>query len=162
MFVIRWIVRAVVGLAVLVALLFIAARFHDGPLGPIPGGALVAGTLAREPVEDWSFARDQGEIELQLESQNRARTVWILVHEGQAYIPCSLGFPPGKTWYKEAANDGRSVVRIAGRRYPVTLTKLDDASQQQLAPPLEAEVKRKYGSPPPTSAGVWIFRVTSR
>ena len=158
----RWLVRIVLGLAVLVTLVFFFARLHDGPVGSIPGGPLESGQIVSDPVSDWSFAKDQAEIALQLATQTRSRTTWILVHDGQAYVPCSLGFPPGKTWYKEAAKDGRATLRIAGRRYPVTLTKLDDATQQQLASVLEAEVTRKYGRAPPSGSGVWIFHVTSR
>src|SRR5262245_29403237 len=159
---VRWLVRILFALIALVALVFVVARFHDGPLGPIPGGALTSGEVVRAPVGDWSFAKDVGEIELQLETQDRSRTTWILVNDGQAYVPCSLGFPPGKSWYKHAAEDGRATLRIAGRRYPVTLTKLDDAEQSKLEPALLSEVDRKYGRPPPTNAGVWIFRVASR
>ena len=99
----RWLVRIVVGLSsVRGALVFVGARFHDGPLGPIPGGALASGEIVSAPVTDWSFAKDVAEVELQLESQDHSRTVWILVNDGQAYVPCSLGFPPGKSWYQEA------------------------------------------------------------
>jgi hypothetical protein len=160
--VLRWLLRIVVGVIALAAILFFAARFHDGPLGPIPGGPLAAGVEVREPVSDWSFAKDVGEIELQLTSQDRSRTLWILVHEGQAYVPCSLDFPPGKTWYREAVKDGRAVLRIEGKRYPVTLTKLDDAAVQQMEATVRAEVTRKYDQAPPSDGSVWLFRVTSR
>ena len=162
MTILRWLLRIVLGAIALVALLFIGARFHDGPLGPIPGGALEAGPEVTEPIGDWSFAKEVDEIELQLASQETSRITWILVHEGQAYVPCSLGFPPGKSWYKRAVVDGRATLRIEGRRYPVTLTKLDDAATQQLEPTVRAEVVRKYGQPPPSEAGVWLFRVASR
>jgi hypothetical protein len=158
----RWGLRIVVGVLALVALVFFAARLHDGPLGPIPGGALASGPEVTEPVADWSFATDVGEIELQLASQGRSRTTWILVHEGQAYVPCSLGFPPGKSWYRDALEDGRAVLRIEGRRYPVTLTKVDDAAAEAMADTMRAEVTRKYGQAPPSEAGVWFFRVASR
>jgi hypothetical protein len=156
---VRWLVRIVVGLAVLAAAGYFGARLHDGPLGPIPGGPLRAGELVTEPVADWSFAQDVPEIDLQLASQSQSRTVWVLVHDGQAYVPCSLGFPPGKTWYRYAAQDGRATLRISGRRYPVTLTRVDDES---LVRALRAEVERKYTNLPPTDAGVWVFRVSSR
>jgi hypothetical protein len=162
MAVLRWGVRLVLTAAVLVGLLFLAARFHDGPLGPIPGGALRSGAEVTEPVGDWSFAKDVGEIELQLASQDTSRTTWILVFDGQAYVPCSLGFPPGKRWHRQAAVDGRATLRIEGRRYPVTLTKLDDAEVQKMESTLRAEVTRKYGQVPPGEAGVWLFRVASR
>jgi hypothetical protein len=158
----RWLLRIVVGLAALVAIAFFAARLHDGPLGPIPGGPLEAGAAVNEPVADWSFAKNVGEIELQLASQGRSRTTWILVFDGVAYVPCSLGFPPGKSWYKDALQDGRATLRIEGKRYPVTLSKLDDAKTQAMEATIRAEVERKYGRAPPSEAGVWLFHVTSR
>ena len=111
------------------------------------------------PVADWSFARDVQEVELQLASESRSRTVWVLVHQGQAYVPCSLGFPPGKRWHEDADQDGRAMLRIDGRRYPVTLKRTDDPA---LGDALRAEVQRKYTNVPSTSGGVWIFQVTSR
>jgi hypothetical protein len=160
MAIIRWLVRILAALVALVVLLLFGARFHDGPLGPIPGGPLASGELVAEPVSDWSFARDVKEIELQLASQERSRTVWLLVHEGQAYVPCSLSFPPGKRWHKLADKDGRATLRIQGRRFPVTLSRTDDPA---LGDALRAEVVRKYGNNvPPEGGGVWIFQVASR
>ena len=88
MTVLRWLIRILAGLVALIALLFVGARFHDGPLGPIPGGPLTSGELVREPIDDWSFAKDVQEIELQLDSERRSRTVWLLVLENQAFVPC--------------------------------------------------------------------------
>ena len=93
----RWLLRIVAGLIAVIALVFVFARFHDGPLGPIPGGPLASGDIVGDPVNDWSFAKDTGEIVLQLASQNRSRTVWFFVLDGKAYVPCSLGYPPGKS-----------------------------------------------------------------
>jgi hypothetical protein len=156
---VRWLVRIAFALVVAIALLFVGARFHDGPLGPIPGGALKSGGVVTEPVVDWSFARDIREVELQLASEDGSRTVWILVDAGRAYVPASLSFPPGKRWHKEADKDGRATLRIEGRRYPVKLRRSDDP---ELAERMRAEVERKYGRVPPSEGGVWIFEVASR
>ena len=158
----RWLVRIVVGLVALFALVFFGARLHDGPLGPIPGGSLQAGELVSHEVPSWSFVRDVDEIELQLDSQQRSRTTWIFVLDDKAYVPCSLGFPPGKSWYKEAAVDGRAILRIEGQRYPVMLTKLDDEAARQMSEAARAELTRKYGQLPSSENGAWIFEVTSR
>jgi hypothetical protein len=158
----RWLVRIVVVLVVLIVLVFFGARLHDGPLGPIPGGPLEAGELVSAPVADWSFVKDVAEIELQLESQPRSRITWIFFLDGKAYVPASLGFPPGKTWHQEAARDGRATLRIEGRRYPVTLTKLDDAAAGQIGDAARAELTRKYGQLPSSEGGAWIFEVASR
>ena len=155
--IVRWILGllalAVVGLAAVAFL----ARLGDGPLGPLPGGPLRSGELATEAPPDWAFATDVQEIELQLASQDTSRITWILVREGTAYIPCSLDFPPFKSWYRKAAEDGRALVRIAGRRYPVTLQKVEDeatiAALRQLA-------AAKYAKGPrPPEGRVWFFRL---
>src|SRR5574338_338940 len=156
----RWLGAALAALALLLAAVALGARFADGPVALFPGGALRSGEWVDAPVSDWGFARDVKEIQLQLESQRTSRTTWILVKDGQAYVPCSLGFPPGKRWHLAATADGRAILRIEGKRYPVTLTRAE--AEPGLADALRGEVNRKYGSPPPTSAGVWIFRVTSR
>jgi hypothetical protein len=158
----RWIVRIVAVVVVLFVMVFMGARMHDGPLGPIPGGPLEAGELVGEPVPSWSFVKDVGEVELQLESQARSRTTWIFLLGDKAYVPCSLGFPPGKRWHEDAAADGRAVLRIEGKRYPVTLTRLDDAVVREMGEAVRAELTRKYGELPPSESGAWIFEVASR
>ena len=162
MIVLRWLLRIAAVLVVLIALVFFGARFHDGPLGPIPGGPLAAGERVAEPVADWSFVKDAGEIELQLEAQQRSRITWIFFLDGKAYVPCSVGFPPGKNWHEQAAQDGRATLRIDGKRYPVMLTRIEDSVVLQMGDTVRAELERKYGELPSTDAGVWVFEVTSR
>lgn len=135
------------------------ARFADGPIALFPGGPLRSGTVVTDAVTDWSFARDTPEIELQLSSQDRSRTVWIGVHQGSAYIPASLDFPPGKTWHKLAVEDGRATLRIDGQRYPVTLVRTEDGSEQDAVREL---LGAKYDGGPPGGGGAWFFRVSSR
>ncbi len=154
MVVLRWVMRLV---AVVVAGIFAGARLHDGPLGPIPGGSLRSGAVVTTPVGDWSFAAGVAEIELQLESQSKSRTTWILVHDGKAYVPAAVAYPPGKTWHRAALEDGRATLRIAGKRYPVTLTKVED--QAVVAAVREVAVE-KYPARP--EGEVWLFGVTSR
>ena len=157
MTIVRWILRLVAVVIVLVALAFFGARFMDGPLGPIPGGALVSGVAVSEPVTDWNFAMDVPEIALQLASQTQSRTVWILVANGKAYIPASTEYPPGKTWHTKALEDGRATLRIDGKLYAVTLAKVDDPA---VASAVRDVAARKYPSVPPGDA--WLFQVTSR
>src|SRR4051812_38171496 len=157
MAVLRWLARILFAVVLLVIVLFVGARFHDGPLGPIPGGPLVNGPLVADPVADWSFAKDVQEIELQLDSQSKSRTTWIIVDKGKAYVPAAVEFPPGKTWHRAALADGRAVLRIAGKRYPVTLTKVED---QTLLNGVREVGSSKYPARP--EGEVWAFEVTSR
>jgi Uncharacterized protein conserved in bacteria (DUF2255) len=157
MVVLRWVMRLVAVLAVFVGLVFVGARFHDGPLGPIPGGPFASGAPVMEPVTDWSFATDVVEIELQLAAQSKSRTTWIVVHDGKAYVPAATGFPPGKTWHRVALEDGRATLRIAGKRYPVQLTKVDDSAV------LAAVRDVALGKYPARPGGeVWFFAIASR
>lgn len=163
----RWLKIVGIALGVVgigVAALFAGARFADGPLGPVPGGPLASGGWVREPVDDWGFAADLETVELQLVGDDTSRTVWILVREGgDAWIPASLVFPPGKSWHRRAdAGDGHAVLRIEGRRYPVRLARGADA---EVRDELREIVETKYGAAPPGSEGeqsVWFFAVRPR
>ncbi len=125
---------------------YLLAGFNDGPLAVIPGGSLVAGELVTEPVTDWGFAKSVEEIELQLDGGGRSRTTWILVNDRGAFIPCSLGFPPGKEWHLVADKDGRATVRISGKRYAVTLKRVQDEALRSTLKKLAAA---KYSGGPP-------------
>jgi hypothetical protein len=152
--------RVLVAFVALVAALFLSARFMDGPMGAIPGGPLKSGLLVSEPVSDWSFATNVETIELELLADERSRTVWILVDQGRAFVPCAIGAPPGKRWHLAAEADGRSLIRVEGKRYPVTLTRVADSSQLSS---LASVVSDKY--PPPPGAGgaeSWFFSIASR
>ena len=152
-------VVAAIGVLVAVGLL---ARFSDGPIAIFPGGPLYEGELVPGSVDDWSFASDVEEIELQLVDPPRSRTVWIVVQGGQAYISCgSLNVPLWKQWPHEALEDGRAVVRVEGRRYETQLARVDDQTVRQQVGALVAE---KYGAPGGEGPGenVWIFRIDPR
>ncbi|NNL67439.1 MAG: hypothetical protein HKP30_14415 [Myxococcales bacterium] len=147
-------------LALVVAALFVGARFHDGPLAIIPGGALESGPRVEAPVADWGFVADIEEIELQLLAQKTSRTTWIVAHAGRAFVPVSLAFPPGKSWHRVADEQGAAVLRIEGERYPVQLTRLGEDAEFEA---IVAALAEKY-TPPPGSdeSGFWLFEVTSR
>jgi hypothetical protein len=153
----RWIAIALVVGVALLALVAFVARYLDGPIGPLPGGPLEAGELHELPISDWSFAADEELIEMQLLSQGRSRTTWFLVREREGFIPCSLSFPPGKSWHQSALRDGRALLRIRGKRYPVVLKRVKDV---RLAQELGYVLRAKYGNEPLGSGGIWYFRFT--
>lgn len=150
---------AVVGIGFALAAV---ARFSDGPLGPFAGGALRAGEWVKAPPEEWTFAAEVQEIELQLVDPPRARTTWILVSDGSAYVPCGFtDFGLWKKWPREAEQDGRAIVRFGGRRYPVELERVRDPA---LLDVLRQDIARKYpaASFEADAPDLWFFRVKPR
>jgi hypothetical protein len=152
----RWLGIGLGALVVLLAAVAFGARYADGPIAIFPGGAFQSGEWVREPVDDWSFAGPVQEIELQSGSPPTSRTVWILVDGQEAYVPCSLGFPPGKRWHTEALTNPDAVVRIDGRLYPRKLEKVEDEALQDR---LRTLAEQKYGGGPPGDSGVWFFHL---
>jgi hypothetical protein len=149
-------------LALAVVLIFVAGRFADGPMGFFSGGPFASGEAASAP-EDWSFATDANTIEMQLLEPARSRTVWVVVEDGSAYIPCGIpNFRLWKQWPHEARTDGRAEIRLEGRRYPVTLVKTEG---RELFDRLLGLVGGKYGSVPPGEVSeddIWFFRLEPR
>lgn len=162
--IVKWIGITAASLAALVALLvggtMIYAPYHDGPIAMIPGGALESGELISGKVADWSFVASVDTIEMQLlADDNRSRTTWILYHDGAAFIPVTLGFPPGKSWHHLAADKGDAVVRIAGKRYPVVLGRVE--GEESIAT-MNLVNRAKYPPAPGSDQGSWYFLLQER
>jgi hypothetical protein len=165
--ILKWLAGAVGVLVLLIAALVIGARFGDGPTGPLPGGALVAGELVTlEP--DWSFARDITELEIQLVKSGRSRTLWLEVHDKKLYVLSAyMNSPVGKIWKKwpaQAVADGRAVIRIDGKRYERQLVRILD--DRPLLDAITAEANRKYGATlnagMAASGDTWFFALQPR
>lgn len=157
-----------VGLVVLAfGAVLLAARWHDGPLGIVAGGALASGAWNADPAADLRFAHDVPTIEFQLLSPVRSRTTWVVEHEGRLFIPS--GYMNGvlgkiwKHWPHEAEQDGRVVVRIDGKRYARTLVRYRGGPESAA---VLAELSRKYGMPATQasldSGDLWLFELQPR
>ena len=154
---IGWLLLVLAGLAVITALV---ARHSDGPIGPFPGGPLVAGELVNGSEPDWSFAAELPNFEIEVGAANpRSRTVWLIVDQGELFVPA--GFASRKTWPSEAVADGRVVVRVAGKRYARQATRVSDPARLEA---LRAGLGRKYGMTPNPdgSDDTWFFHMGPR
>ena len=165
----RWILRALLALVLLVVATALGARFSDGPLAIVAGGPFRSGELVVGPEPDWTFVHDIREVELQLEVPPRSRTTWIVDHAGKAYIPCGyMDSSWGRIWKQwplQAERNGAALLRIGDRVYERQLVRI------QSGPEVEAivtELARKYlgGGPPPTGAvasgSLWLFELAPR
>lgn len=148
------------------ALTALAARMSDGPIGAFAGGPLESGERMAAGLSDWTEFRGVDAIDLQLLEPPRSRRVWIIVDDdGSLYIPSGFvrSLPIWKHWPHEAVTDGRSVVRIEERLYPVQLVRVED---MPLLSKLGRRLVAKYALPapegPPDPEDFWIFRVDPR
>jgi len=162
----RWIGILILGVVIVLALTALAARMSDGPIGIFAGGPLESGEHMTHGLSDWSVFRGVNAIDLQLLEPPRSRRVWIIVDDdGTLYIPSGFvrSLPIWKHWPHEAVADGRAVVRIEGRLYPVQLVRIDD---MELLSRLGRDLTAKYELPeqegPPDPDDFWVFRVDPR
>ena len=171
----------IVGLFLLVPAVTLATmRFEhrnaDGPSILFPGGALVSGDLHAGPEPDWSFTAAVDTIELELDSSDSSRLIWIMDAEGQAYIVS--GYMSSfierlwKHWAVEAdAGDGLAVLRVNGVRYERQLERVMEGDELN---GVAASLIRKYAggndSPQAIAAvrgqieagSTWAFRLAPR
>ncbi len=166
--ILKWLAMLVLALLMALGVGTAVARMGDGPIAIFPGGPLVDGELVTGSEPDWSFAREIGEMEFQLENPPQSRTIWLIVHDKRLFIISGyMNTAVGKLWKKwpmQAVADGRAVIRIDGKRYARTATRiLDDPA---LLGALAAEASRKYSVPLTADAAAtgnaWFFELTPR
>jgi hypothetical protein len=180
---IKGLLFAAVGIALLAAAAVMVLRFGDGPTAMIAGGAFRSGEVWSGDEPDWSFLRDREEVEFQLLDPERSRTTWIVEHEGRIYIPS--GYMKStigrlwKQWPPEAERDGRVLLRVDGIIYPRNLVRVKESPA---LPAIVSELARKYLGQVPGAATdaagrqamtdgalaqiandeLWIFELTPR
>lgn len=168
------ILGGLVALVLLVVLgIFVAARFHDGPMDGgfaiISGGPFSSGELHTGPEPDWSFLKDYPTVEFQLLNPPRSRTTFVMEHDNRIFIPSGyMNSVLGKIWKHwplEAEQDGRAILRVDGKLYERQLVRITEG---EILEGVLAELGRKYGEGEPaplsmvTSNDLWIFELTPR
>jgi len=175
---------AFVAMTVLVVTVVVAVQISDGPTGPISGGPLQSGELVSDPDIDWSFVVGQ-EIELQLVEPMGSRTTGAMVHGGELYVACDLGFIWArfsgqrrwilnliylfKGWHEDVMQDGRVVLRIDGKLYERHAVRvIDPELLGRLRRQVEVAVA-EWIAPEPLAAvptdgpkDIWFFRMEPR
>ncbi len=168
-----------------VTTILVLQQVSDGPIEPMQGGPFKTGEVVDAPVTDWSFAADKS-IEFELEGAGTSRVAGFIMHEGEAYMTCDLGFiwnrlESGqqkailnliyifKRWHKDAVEDGRVRLRIDGKIYSANFVKVEDpAIIDALKLELEARAREFFAPtilpPAPESApnDIWFFRMDPR
>jgi hypothetical protein len=158
--ILKWIGLVTLAIALLAVCVVFAARFADGPLGPVPGGPM-SGERVGEPVRDWGFVVEHDTVELQVNPPApRSITTWIVGYEGQPYLPS--GFGARKTWTAQLVADGRAVLRVDGKLYERQAVRVTD---EALLEELRAVLIAKYDMDPEgnfSGPETWFFRLEPR
>ena len=161
----KFIVKALVGVAIACAVFVFAMGFADGPWGVVPGGAF--SESAKPTPQDWSFTKNLDTVEFQLIDPVSSRTSWIMEHDNRAFIPSGyMNSTVGKLWKHwpiYAEKNGTALLRIDGEVYTVTLQR---TKNPELLRPVMSELARKYISVEPpldsmldevSSNNLWVF-----
>jgi hypothetical protein len=153
--------RMAVWPAVLLVLLAGAAGwFFYCPCERVPGGWLLGDTVV-QPVTDWSFANDAPLCQVQVQAHNVPHSINLncMSSAGLLYLSCAQC--EGKMWSTAALKDPEARLRVGERVYPVTLTRITDDGELDIA---WRARENKLGRDPdrPREAGWWSFRVESR
>ena len=155
----RWLGLALLAGVAIVLVVVVAARFHDGPLGPITGGTFRSGEPAAPPA-DGSFATDAPRMELELPAElGRSITTGVVVVDGKLYLPCL--FHEAKRWPPAVLRDPQVRVRLDGKIYELRAVRVDDAATlARIAPIFVAKYSETDGS----SLGTrdWMFALEPR
>lgn len=163
----KFIVKALVGVAIASAVFVFAMGFADGPWGVVPGGAF--SESAKPTPQDWSFTKNLDTVEFQLIDPVSSRTSWIMEHDNRAFIPSGyMNSTVGKLWKHwpmHAEKNGTALLRIDGEVYTVTLQR---TKNPELLRPVMSELARKYISVEPpldsmldevSSNNLWVFEL---
>lgn len=163
----KFIVKALVGVAIASAVFVFAMGFADGPWGVVPGGAFSEST--KPTPQDWSFTKNLDTVEFQLIDPVSSRTSWIMEHDNRAFIPSGyMNSTVGKLWKHwpiYAEKNGTALLRIDGEVYTVTLQR---TKNPELLRPVMSELARKYISVEPpldsmldevSSNNLWVFEL---
>jgi hypothetical protein len=158
--VLGWLLRAVVAvIAVVVLLDTFGGWVFDGPLGPIPGGALVEGTVDPDPHPEWSNLEEVIELEIRPE-QPWSLSVWNVVIDGELYVPSALA--ARRRWPAVALENPLVRLRTRGRIFERRIVKVEDA---ELCRRIGAAVAKRYGFDPPANPEedtTWYFHLAAR
>ena len=151
--ILKIVAHSLVGALVVVVLGLVVTKFFDGPLGPLPGGTLRSGEIVAAAVDDWSFVTDIELIELQLVAENQSRTVGIVFDDGAAYVSST----PATYWQRKVETSADAWLRIQGRRYPITLSRVHEPARNAA---IRTVATAKYEAA--VTPDFFFFRVESR
>ena len=127
-------------------------------------GLWVTGDLVTEPVTDWDFTNQFGEIFVQTNTAYgipHSVTAWCAVYDGDFYLFSSYrgggNFPDKRAWNRNVLRDPRVRLKIGDRLFDRTLRHIDNESVR--APVYQAFFDKYPDWRSPGQENVHIFLV---
>ncbi|MCZ6641897.1 MAG: hypothetical protein O7F71_10005 [Gammaproteobacteria bacterium] len=154
--IVRGAILAILGAVVVVAGL---SYLLYCPCDRTPGGWLL-GEAVVEPVTDWSFANEVPLCQFQVGSWlPHSVNLNCMSSKGKLYLSCSRC--DGKFWSGIALEVPEARIRMAGKVYPVIVSRVEDSQTLDEAWTARAA---KLGRPEdtPRADGWWSFEIESR
>jgi hypothetical protein len=157
--ILKWLAVAV-GSVLLTLLLLdtFGGYLFDGPLGPIPGGAM-SGPVSTTDDPDWSTIGKELELEIR-PSRPWSLSIWGVVVDGELYSP--LAFGEKRRWPKVVLEDPRVRLRLNGQIYERRLERVTDPDLKKR---VGEAVATKYGFDAKQAAEddtTWFFHYAPR
>jgi hypothetical protein len=123
-------------------------------------GAYLFGTVEPEPVGDWSFANDVPLCQMEIRTwRPHSINLNCMSADGILYVSCSSCAE--KYWSNQALASQRGRVRMGDSVYPVTLRRVTDTDELELAWSARlSKLGMERATPRP--AHWWSFHLTSR
>lgn len=157
--ILRWVLGGILALVAVVLLLdTFGGYLFDGPLGPIPGGAL-KGPVSAEPHPPLTDLEKVVELEIRPE-RPWSLSVWNVVVDGELYVPSARG--EHRRWTAVAVREPLVRLRTHGQIYELRIERVTDpALRHRLA---QALGQRYNFEPPadPEQDTTWFFHLTPR
>jgi len=149
--------------AVLAVFVFVGC----GPLGPIPGGAL-AGDIGPTKVDDWSFAADVENAQLETRPDDpHSVNTWFAPIGRNLYVPTSMirgpKTPGERSWVMHVEQDDRVRIRLGDsvfeRRARRVAEGSDEYAEARAALEVRYEIEPEDRDP---ERVIWIYRLDER
>ena len=138
-----------------------------GPLGPIPGGAL-SGPVNAKVVEDWSFADDIENAQLETRPADpHSVNTWFASDGAQLYVPTSMILgpktPTKRSWVAHVDEDNRVRIRLGDTVFERRAIRVEDGSPEYAT--ARAALEARYQIEPEDrdpNRTIWIYRLAPR
>ena len=147
---------AAMGILVVLAVTLTSLRIFGFEPSDLRPGLWVTGELITEPVSDWSFTNQLGEIFVQTNTRYgipHSVTVYCAEYAGDFYLFSAYygggNFPDMRSWNQNVLRDPRVRLKIGDRLFDQTLSHVDNES---IRAPVHQAFVDKY--PEWTSPGI--------